>query len=216
LQIASSKKVLGLIRSDLEPEETRGLTRSGDLSRMLPSEAHLMASGWPVSGVAFQNGHPFPRRVGLQWTWFSTAIAESSAHGRIASRTSCAERQLHATSNLSVVPMPHLHSYDSILLLTRKDVTQSLGWSAVLLNLLMPMQRLNRLDYGLQARSAREDGTRRQGSAAARRLFMVRRVERNLMSYERTGERFTLLGTTSDGPSGSVPAPQSAFWGVLH
>ena len=47
-QVASSKKVLGLIRSELEPEETRGLTRSGDLSRMLPSEAHLMASGWPV------------------------------------------------------------------------------------------------------------------------------------------------------------------------
>ena len=41
--------MLGLIRSSLEPEETRGLTRSGDLSRMLPSEAHLMASGWPVS-----------------------------------------------------------------------------------------------------------------------------------------------------------------------
>ena len=39
----------------------------------------------------------------------------------------------------------------------------------------------------VQARSMREDGTRRQGSAAARRLFMVRRVERNLMSYERTG-----------------------------
>jgi len=47
-QVASSKRVLGLIRSELEPEETRGLTRSGDLSRMLPSEAHLMASGWPV------------------------------------------------------------------------------------------------------------------------------------------------------------------------
>ena len=50
-QVASSKKVLGLIRSELEPEETRGLTRSGDLSRMLPSEAHLMASGWPVSAT---------------------------------------------------------------------------------------------------------------------------------------------------------------------
>ena len=49
-QVASSGKVLGLIRSELEPEETRGLTRSGDLSRMLPSEAHLMASGWHVRG----------------------------------------------------------------------------------------------------------------------------------------------------------------------
>ena len=52
-QVASSRKVLGLIRSELEPEETRGLTRSGDLSRMLPSEAHLMASGWPVRRNAF-------------------------------------------------------------------------------------------------------------------------------------------------------------------
>ena len=45
----------------------------------------------------------------------------------------------------------------------------------------------------MQARSARTDGTRRQGSAAARRLFMVRRVERNLMSYERTGAEFVLI-----------------------
>eukprot|EP00891_Asterochloris_glomerata_P001609 jgi/Astpho2/1609/e_gw1.00028.9.1_t len=35
----------GLIRSPLQPEETRGIARSGDLSRMLPFEAHLMAAG---------------------------------------------------------------------------------------------------------------------------------------------------------------------------
>ena len=36
-----------MVRSSLQPEETAGLTRSGDLSRMLPFEAHLMAAGWP-------------------------------------------------------------------------------------------------------------------------------------------------------------------------
>lgn len=35
------------MRSPLQPEETRGLTKSDDLSRMLPSEAHLLAAGWP-------------------------------------------------------------------------------------------------------------------------------------------------------------------------
>lgn len=37
----------GVIRSPLQPDETRGLARSGDLSRMLPAEAALMAAGWP-------------------------------------------------------------------------------------------------------------------------------------------------------------------------
>eukprot|EP00210_Caulerpa_lentillifera_P001838 g1767.t1 len=37
----------GVIRSPLQPEETSGLCRSGDLSRMLPSESALMAMGWP-------------------------------------------------------------------------------------------------------------------------------------------------------------------------
>ena len=34
----------GVIRSEESPEETRGLTRSGDLSRMLPVEARLLAN----------------------------------------------------------------------------------------------------------------------------------------------------------------------------
>lgn len=37
----------GVVRSPLQPEEVRGLTRSGELSRMLPSEMALMAHGWP-------------------------------------------------------------------------------------------------------------------------------------------------------------------------
>ena len=43
----ASRRRPGLIRSALQPEETAGLTRSGDLSRMLPAEAHLLAAGWP-------------------------------------------------------------------------------------------------------------------------------------------------------------------------
>ena len=36
----------GVVRSELQPEETSGLARSSDLSRMLPLEAHLLAHGW--------------------------------------------------------------------------------------------------------------------------------------------------------------------------
>jgi hypothetical protein len=36
-----------VIRSPLQPEEVRGLTRSGELGRMLPSEMALLAHGWP-------------------------------------------------------------------------------------------------------------------------------------------------------------------------
>ncbi|KAA6415263.1 MAG: hypothetical protein FRX49_13645 [Trebouxia sp. A1-2] len=46
-EIWSSGKPPGVVRSPLQPEETRGLTRSDDLSRMLPFEAHLIAAGWP-------------------------------------------------------------------------------------------------------------------------------------------------------------------------
>lgn len=43
-QIFQTGMPLGVIRSEESPEETRGLTRSGDLSRMLPIEARLLAS----------------------------------------------------------------------------------------------------------------------------------------------------------------------------
>ncbi len=46
-QIEARSQRRGVIRSSLQPEETAGLTRSGDLSRMLPFEAHLLAAGWP-------------------------------------------------------------------------------------------------------------------------------------------------------------------------
>ncbi|CAL8461911.1 g1442 [Coccomyxa elongata] len=48
-EIEARSRRRGVIRSSLQPEETAGLTRSGDLSRMLPFEAHLLAAGWPRS-----------------------------------------------------------------------------------------------------------------------------------------------------------------------
>ena len=52
-QVAAPKGSPGVLRSPLQPEETAGLARSGDISRMLPSEAHLVAVGWPKGrGVA--------------------------------------------------------------------------------------------------------------------------------------------------------------------
>ena len=50
VQIEARSARRGVIRSSLQPEETAGLTRSGDLSRMLPFEAHLLAAGWPRDG----------------------------------------------------------------------------------------------------------------------------------------------------------------------
>lgn len=46
-QVDARSRRRGVVRSSLQPEETAGLTRSGDLSRMLPFEAHLLAAGWP-------------------------------------------------------------------------------------------------------------------------------------------------------------------------
>eukprot|EP00798_Chlamydomonas_sp_ICE-L_P014477 gene14477-20501_t len=46
-EVEATHADLGVIRSPLLPEEVRGLTRSGDLSRMLPSEMAMLAHGWP-------------------------------------------------------------------------------------------------------------------------------------------------------------------------
>jgi len=51
-QLEQPRAPAGVIRSPLQPEEVRGLTRSGDLSRMLPSEIMLMAHGWPRKAAA--------------------------------------------------------------------------------------------------------------------------------------------------------------------
>lgn len=43
-QVYASRGHAGVHRSPLQPEETHSLTRSDDISRMLPSEAHLLAA----------------------------------------------------------------------------------------------------------------------------------------------------------------------------
>lgn len=64
----------GVIRSEESPEETRGLTRSGDLSRMLPLEAHLLAAGWPrQKGDGTSTGGS----SGIAATGVSTSSAET-------------------------------------------------------------------------------------------------------------------------------------------
>lgn len=44
-QVEQSGAPQGVVRSPHSPSETRGLTRSDDLSRMLPSEAQILAAG---------------------------------------------------------------------------------------------------------------------------------------------------------------------------
>ncbi len=55
----------GLLRTVLEAQETRGLTRSDDISRLLPSEAANMARG---------------RRVRQSKLLFFAKVSYSSAH----------------------------------------------------------------------------------------------------------------------------------------
>ena len=54
----------GVIRSELQPEETSGLARSGDISRMLPMEAHLLAQGWAARAAMTAAGLAASRLLG--------------------------------------------------------------------------------------------------------------------------------------------------------
>lgn len=105
-QLYKSGNPPGVIRTEQSPEETRGLTRSGDLSRMLPMETHLLAAGWP------RRGRDLPE----------------------VARTSRGQ---------STSPV--------------------------------------------QGNEEASGGSREDGSRACRLLFMARRAERQLMSYERAG-----------------------------
>lgn len=61
-QVEMSGKPPGMVRSPLQPEETSGLARSGDLSLMLPAEQALVAKGWPrmVWLKCIPAGRPLP------------------------------------------------------------------------------------------------------------------------------------------------------------
>jgi uncharacterized protein with von Willebrand factor type A (vWA) domain len=100
-ELEKTRGVPGMIRSPLVPEETRGLSRSGELSRMMPSEMALLAAGWPRD---------------------------------------------------------------------RRDGNNN----------------INRDGRGASSSSS-SSSSRRPGSEGARRLHLVRRAERSLLSYERTG-----------------------------
>eukprot|EP00955_Chlamydomonas_euryale_P085675 364135-Chlamydomonas_euryale.AAC.1 len=50
----------GLMRTVLEAQETRGLTRSDDISRLLPSEAAMLARGRQVRSSARRRGRLHP------------------------------------------------------------------------------------------------------------------------------------------------------------
>ena len=56
LQLLVTSGAEGVVRSELQPEETSGLSRSSDLSRMLPLEAHLLAHGWAARTALAQAG----------------------------------------------------------------------------------------------------------------------------------------------------------------
>lgn len=121
-----SKMPPGVIRSEESPEETRGLTRSGDLSRMLPLEAHLLAAGWPrqcKEENARNDTTPEETRGGFE---------------------RCGDDSFNANDVMMVSADQDSH----------KEKTNEVL---------------------------------RSGSRACRLLFMARRAERMLMSYERTG-----------------------------
>ena len=68
----------------LEAQETRGLTRSDDISRLLPAEAALLARGRVVRG-----GPPFPWQPGIRGIQLS-ATSRQEASELCAQRTSYA------------------------------------------------------------------------------------------------------------------------------
>lgn len=91
MQIWSSSKPPGVVRSPLQPEETRGLTRSDDLSRMLPFEAHLMAAGWPKNDTDADGNE---------------VVREGSRPARLLHMVRRAERNLMSYERTGMPPLP--------------------------------------------------------------------------------------------------------------
>ncbi len=91
VQIWSSGKPPGVVRSPLQPEETRGLTRSDDLSRMLPFEAHLMAAGWPKNDTDADGNE---------------VVREGSRPARLLHMVRRAERNLMSYERTGMPPLP--------------------------------------------------------------------------------------------------------------
>lgn len=124
-QLYKTGNPAGIIRTEQSPEETRGLTRSGDLSRMLPMEAHLLAAGWPRKSRGEE----------------SILGIDASKKGNTNSSSSSGSSNKSKQGGTTVKE----ESIDGL------------------------------------------DRLPEEGSRACRLLFMARRAERQLMSYERTG-----------------------------
>ena len=132
-QIEARSPRRGVIRSSLQPEETAGLTRSGDLTRMLPFEAHLLAAGWPRDSA---DGNSTAHCMGVA----DRRVPQAVSHKKLfpCMRCWCLAGKVSA-------PFAFI-----------------------------------RHEQGLCC-----TGEPQEGNRAARRLHMVRRAERGLMSYDR-------------------------------
>ncbi|GBF88932.1 hypothetical protein Rsub_01431 [Raphidocelis subcapitata] len=135
-ELEESRAPPGVVRSPLQPEEVRGLARSGDLSRMLPSEIMLMAHGWPRKPAGSNSG-----------SGAAAAAAAAAADGNGTSSS-------NGSGNGSSGSTPGAVDPASISL---------------------ELESLDEEEYYLP------------GARAARMLHRVRRAERMLLSYERTG-----------------------------
>ena len=68
----------GLLRTVLEAQETRGLTRSDDISRLLPSEAANMARGRRVRQsklLFFAKVFPDHENLNIDWSALAAIIS---------------------------------------------------------------------------------------------------------------------------------------------
>ena len=148
-QIYKSGAPLGVILSEHSPEETRGLTRSGDISRMLPIEAGLLAAGRKQNRPPNENKDGFNVDGRKQKMGRNRTEAKGSTRGSQEVVESSRTRA-DASMNESVA------NADEVAWKTEEGVND---------------ETTARLDV----------------AAAARRLFMAKRAERQLMSYVRSG-----------------------------
>jgi hypothetical protein len=112
-EVYASRKLPGVIRSSLVPEQVQGLYNSGNLTQMLPSEAALLAMGWP------RNKHGLEGRVGagetdmLDGCSSATDDEEVEARGshpaRLLFKARVAEKALLSYERAGAV-FPPLHS----------------------------------------------------------------------------------------------------------
>ncbi|GAX75202.1 hypothetical protein CEUSTIGMA_g2646.t1 [Chlamydomonas eustigma] len=154
----------GVLRSPLQPEEVWGLTRSGDLSTMLPSEMALLAHGWPrkvrEDGVVPAGSTAVPAGTRTPPSRHNNAPAASASR---ASGVSLESAEQAGSREGQALGADASSSH-------REAVGDSLGMEASVSSGEFDLQ-----EYYLP------------GAHAARMLHRVRKAERMLMSYERTG-----------------------------